>query len=106
MVDKEKVTVMRNMADGLQELQLQLEPVRDKALDQKAFYTGYAQCAEQMIKVIVGRMNALREQAVLQENGEEEEKVEEEVVEEEKMEAPLIVDEKPKTKKKKTAKEA
>lgn len=90
---------LRTMADALEELQLNLEPVRDKALDQKAFYTGYAQCAEQMIKVIVAKMNHLREKATQEENGE---LIEEEITpkEEVEMEAPLVVEpeEKPKAK--------
>lgn len=54
---------LRTMAKGLLDLQQQLEPVRDKALDQKSFYTGYAQCAEAFIKVIVGRVGGLQNQA-------------------------------------------
>lgn len=102
------VESLNNMADALQELQLNLEPVRDKALDQKAYFTGYAQCAEQMLKVIVAKMEHLRRQAQLKENGEFEEDMpvepEDEVAvtpEEEKMEAPLVVDPKPKTRRKK-----
>jgi hypothetical protein len=57
---KELVT----MAQALKDMQAQLEPVRDKALDQKLFYTGYAQCAENFIKIIVDRANALATQAV------------------------------------------
>jgi hypothetical protein len=95
--EKTEVKKLRTMANALEELQLALEPVRDKALDQKAFYTGYSQCAEQMIKVIVARMNHFREQAKLEETGtlvEEPVKVEEKV--EEEMESPLIVDAEPK----------
>ena len=98
---KESVEELKTMASALEELQLNLEPVRDKALDQKAFFTGYAQCAEQMLKVIVAKMEHLRNQANLRETGEsaqEEESAEEiEVTPKEiKMEAPLIVEDKPK----------
>ena len=104
---KEKTTEeLKTMADALEELQLNLEPVRDKALDQKAYYTGYAQCAEQMIKVIIAKMNTLRNQAKNIEDGvvaEEQLAIMQEADEkqEEKQEVPLIVDDKPKRKKKK-----
>lgn len=103
MTNEAEVKKLRTMANALEELQLTLEPVRDKALDQKAFYTGYSQCAEQMIKVIVAKMTHMREQARLEETGvlvEEPVKVEEKV-EEEKPEAPLIVDADPKNGRKK-----
>lgn len=90
---------LKVMADALEELQLSLEPVRDKALDQKAFYTGYAQCAEQMIKVIVAKMTSLRNQAEQEEEIKEE--IKEETKEEIESEAPLIIDETPKKKRKK-----
>jgi len=81
---------LRTMADALEELQLSLKPVMDKALDHKAFYTGYAQCAEQMIEVIVAKMDSLRNEAELNETNDP---AEDEVVStENKMEAPLIVD--------------
>ena len=54
---------LKLMALALEEIQLALEPVRDQALDRKAFFTGYAQCAEEMIKAIVGKMSFLRNQA-------------------------------------------
>lgn len=54
---------LKTIAAGLKELQLNLEPIRDKALDQKSFYTGYAQCAETFIKIIVNRANALNQLA-------------------------------------------
>jgi len=57
MVDGMKASdELRLMAKTLKELQLALEPIRDKALDEKARLTGYAQCAEQMISIIVARM--------------------------------------------------
>jgi hypothetical protein len=54
---------LETMATALEEMQLSLEPVRDQALDRKAFFTGYAQCAEDMIKVIVAKMTYLKNQA-------------------------------------------
>jgi hypothetical protein len=54
---------LKTMAASLEEMQLALEPVRDQALDRKAFFTGYAQCAEEMIKAIVAKMSYLRKQA-------------------------------------------
>lgn len=93
---------LKIMADALEELQLNLEPIRDKALDQRAFYTGYAQCAEQMIKVIVARMEGLRSQAEEEIKPEVKEEIKSEMKEEVKLEAPLIIDEeKPKKKRKK-----
>jgi hypothetical protein len=57
MTDEKKASdELRLMAKTLKELQLSLEPIRDKALDEKARLTGYAQCAEQMISIIVARM--------------------------------------------------
>lgn len=66
MKEKEEGTAetINAMADVLFELQLALEPIRDKALDEKARLTGYAQCAEQMIKIIVTRAEDLKKQAI------------------------------------------
>jgi hypothetical protein len=47
---------LKLMAKALKEMQLMLEPIRDKVLDEKARLTGYAQCAEQMISIIVAKM--------------------------------------------------
>jgi hypothetical protein len=47
---------LKLMAKALREMQLMLEPIRDKVLDEKARLTGYAQCAEQMISIIVAKM--------------------------------------------------
>lgn len=65
MTEEKKVASeeMRVKAKALEELQLTLEPIRDKALDEKARLTGYAQCAEQMIAVIVAKMADLRKKA-------------------------------------------
>jgi len=54
---------LKLMVQALEEIQLSLEPVRDQALDRKAFFTGYAQCAEEMIKAIVAKMGFLKTQA-------------------------------------------
>lgn len=58
----ESVESLKIMAQVLEKLQLDLEPIRDKALDEVARLTGYSQCAEQMIKIIVGRMAAAQKQ--------------------------------------------
>ena len=65
MTEEKKVASeeMRVKVKALEELQLTLEPIRDKALDEKARLTGYAQCAEQMIAVIVAKMADLRKKA-------------------------------------------
>lgn len=76
--------MIKAMADVLFELQLSLEPIRDKALDEKARLTGYAQCAEQMIKIIATRAEDLKKQA---EEKQSEEKEEEKKVKEKKTKA-------------------
>jgi hypothetical protein len=58
----ENVENLKIMAQVLEKLQMDLEPIRDKALDEVARLTGYSQCAEQMIKIIVGRMAAAQKQ--------------------------------------------
>jgi hypothetical protein len=87
---------LKVMADALEELQLSFEPVRDKALDQKAFYTGYAQFAEAMIKVMIARMTDLRAQAEQPEEEEINFESPQEDKEEKEPEVPLIVDPEPK----------
>lgn len=57
---KEKLA---SMANALFEMQKSLEPIRDKALDQKAFFNGYATCAEGMIKLIVEQAEKYRKQS-------------------------------------------
>lgn len=78
--------IIKAMADVLFELQLSLEPIRDKALDEKARLTGYAQCAEQMIKIIATRAEDLKKQAE-EKQSEEKEKEEEKKVKEKKTKA-------------------
>jgi len=58
MEDKLKI-----ISDAMFELQLELEPIRDKALDEKARLTGYAQCAEVMLKIIATKAEKLKEEA-------------------------------------------
>ena len=57
---------LRMLADILDDVQDQLEPVRDKVLDEKARLTGYAQCAEAFLKIIVGRSAGIKKRAVEQ----------------------------------------
>jgi hypothetical protein len=52
----DEINGMKEVAKALEKLQLELEPIRDKALDEVARLTGYSQCAEQFIKMIVSRM--------------------------------------------------
>lgn len=57
----EEIKKMKAMEESLRALQLDLEPIRDKALDQKAYFIGYSTCAEQMIKIIVTKMDSISE---------------------------------------------
>jgi hypothetical protein len=59
---KETISSLKAVSQTLEKLQFDLEPIRDKALDEVARLTGYSQCAEQMIKVIVSRMAAVNNQ--------------------------------------------
>jgi hypothetical protein len=98
-------------ANALEDLQISLEPIRDKALDQRAYFSGYAQCAEDMIKVIAGRIQSIRDAVKLKKNNITTEEVEKVAVTTNEdglikdnvasMEPPLIVDGKKKIKKKK-----
>lgn len=67
----ESTEELEAMVKVLEEIQMSLEPVRDQALDKKAFFTGYAQCAEEMIKAIVGKMSFLKNQATKKEDKKE-----------------------------------
>jgi len=60
--DKSSETI-EMLADVFDDLQTALEPIRDKALDERARLVGYAQCAEQMIKIIADQVAGLRELA-------------------------------------------
>jgi hypothetical protein len=57
--DKSSETI-NMLADVFDDLQSALEPIRDKALDERARLVGYAQCAEQMIKIIADQVIGLR----------------------------------------------
>lgn len=93
---------LESMAEALLEIQKVLEPIRDKALDQKAFFNGYSTCAEGMIKIIVDQAEKYKKQ--LEESNveqkQEEPKVEqkEEAQQVEKVEQEVV--EQPKKKKK------
>jgi hypothetical protein len=55
---------LNNMANLLFELQLLLEPIKDKAMDEKARMTGYVQCAETMIKIIANKIEELKKLSI------------------------------------------
>jgi hypothetical protein len=48
----------------LEDIQDQLEPIRDKALDEKMRLIGYCQCAEYFIKIIVDRSESIKQRAI------------------------------------------
>jgi hypothetical protein len=58
----EEINSLKEVSKSLEKLQLELEPIRDKALDEVARLTGYSQCAEQFIKLIVARMVGIQNQ--------------------------------------------
>jgi len=88
------VAELRLMSDLMEDMQRNLEPLRDRALDEKARLTGYSQCAEAMIKIIADRAAIYKQQAVelaRQQFAQEQEKAEPEdadAEEEEKQEEP------------------
>jgi len=55
---------LKLMSDILDDIQSNLEPIRDRALDERARLTGYSQCAEAMIKIIADRAAAYKKQAI------------------------------------------
>ncbi len=57
-----KLLGMKEAMEALGKLHLDLEPVRDKALDEKARLTGYSQCVEQIIKIILARISEINKQ--------------------------------------------
>jgi len=57
---------LRMLSDILDDIQDQLEPIRDRVLDEKARLTGYAQCAEAFIKIIAARAAGIKKRAVEQ----------------------------------------
>ena len=60
--EERNVESMSNMIDILQELTKNIEPLFNKALEEKVRLTGYAQGVEQVIKIIAARVQHLREQ--------------------------------------------
>jgi soluble cytochrome b562 len=64
--DSETKTVdeLKLMAELMEDMQRNLEPLRDKALDEKARLTGYSQCAEAMIKIIADRAVSYQRRAI------------------------------------------
>lgn len=58
----DEINVLKEVSKSLEKLQLDLEPIRDKALDEVARLTGYSQCAEQFIKLIVSKMVGIQNQ--------------------------------------------
>lgn len=59
-LDDKSPEMLDTLANIFDDLQTTLEPVRDKALDERARLIGYAQCAEQMIKMIAEHALKLR----------------------------------------------
>lgn len=59
-LDDKSQEMIEMLADVFDDLQTALEPIRDKALDERARLVGYAQCAEQMIKIIADQVAGLR----------------------------------------------
>jgi hypothetical protein len=59
-LDDKSPETIEMLADVFDDLQTTLEPIRDKALDERARLVGYAQCAEQMIKIIADQVAGLR----------------------------------------------
>jgi hypothetical protein len=66
--DKSPETISM-LADVFDDLQNALEPIRDKALDERSRLVGYAQCAEQMIKIIADQVAGLRAMALKKRDG-------------------------------------
>jgi hypothetical protein len=62
-LDDKSPETINMLADVFDDLQSALEPIRDKALDERARLVGYAQCAEQMIKIIADQVAGLRTMA-------------------------------------------
>jgi len=72
--------IMKGVASVLEDLQMNLEPIRDQAMDQRARWTGFVECAEHMLKAIVNRAAALKQLAENPIEDEKEEVVNDEVV--------------------------
>lgn len=70
---------------------MELLPIKDAANEQKIYFSGYVQCAEEMMKIITKKIDELDNKAEFQDDiYKEDMKPEEEV----KMEIPLVVEEK------------
>jgi hypothetical protein len=50
------------MLDVLEELELELKLIQNKAQDQITFYNGFHECAKQMIEIIISKMSQLEEE--------------------------------------------
>jgi UDP-3-O-[3-hydroxymyristoyl] glucosamine N-acyltransferase len=55
---------LKLMALVLDDMQQVYEPIRDAILDEKARITGWAQCAEQFVKIIADRAASYKHQAL------------------------------------------
>jgi hypothetical protein len=63
MEEKLTAETLKAMSKVLEDMQLNIEPIRDKALNQQYIFTGYAQCAEQIIKIIMAKSIDLKNMA-------------------------------------------
>jgi len=86
---------LKLMALVLDDMQQVYEPIRDAILDEKARITGWAQCAEQFVKIIADRAASYKHQALAIAKQEQAEK-------EEARQAELALSKKNKVRKKKT----
>lgn len=48
------------IAKAIEDMQMSLEPIRDKAMDQRARWTGFVECAEIMLKAMANKAAAVR----------------------------------------------
>lgn len=62
--DSKGIQDLRMMADLLEDVQDQIEPIRDRALDEKARLTGFAQCAETCCKILANKSAGIRKRAI------------------------------------------
>jgi hypothetical protein len=68
------------IAKALEDMQMSLEPIRDKAMDQRARWTGFVECAELMLKAMANKAAAVKLEAQEQPEEEPSTKKEEEVI--------------------------
>jgi hydroxymethylpyrimidine pyrophosphatase-like HAD family hydrolase len=79
-------TEKKIMLDVLNELGLLLDPIKNKAWDQKTFYSGYYECAKELNELIHSKICQLEDaEETIEETTEE---IQEKFI----MEAPLIVE--------------